>query len=217
MSYEYHGLKIEWLGHDGFLLSKKKNIVIDPYKLKKNIEADILLITHDHFDHLSLDDVKIVTTPNTVIVTTKSCVAQLSEIEIKEIIITSPGDKIKVEGTTIEVFPAYNTNKFNGDGKLFHPRESGGVGFIIEEEGNRIYHSGDTDIIPEMKNIKADVALLPVSGTYVMTAQEAANALKEINVKIAIPMHYGTIVGNNEDALKFREISDYQIEILEKK
>ena len=108
-----------------------------------------------------------------------------------------PGDRLSVGGVGIEAVPAYNLQK------SFHPREKGWLGFVVEVEGVRIYHAGDTDFIPEMASIRADIALLPVSGTYVMTAEEAVEAAKAIAPKVAIPMHYGAIVGDDGDARDF--------------
>ncbi len=119
-----------------------------------------------------------------------------------------PGDKINVEGVEIEAVPSYNTNK------QFHPKERGWVGYIFTLKGQRIYIAGDTDYIPEMKGFKADIALLPVSGTYVMTADEAVKAALDINPKIAIPMHYGSIVGSDNDAKKFAEKLKGKIQVV---
>jgi len=115
----------------------------------------------------------------------------------------------------IEAVPAYNLNKFREPGTVFHPRAEKRLGFIAALDGTRVYFAGDTDFIPEMKSIKCDIALLPVSGTYVMTAEEAAEAAKAINPKIAVPMHYGAIVGSEADAKKFKSlVKNCQVEIL---
>jgi len=125
-----------------------------------------------------------------------------------------PGDRLELDGVQIEAVPAYNLNKFREPGKVFHPREDQKVGFIIEVDGIRIYHAGDTDSIPEMTGIKTDIALLPVSGTYVMTAEEAAEAATRIRPIVAIPMHYGTIIGSEKDALRFKELAKCDVQIL---
>jgi L-ascorbate metabolism protein UlaG (beta-lactamase superfamily) len=126
------------------------------------------------------------------------------------------GETKNILGVSVEAVPAYNTNKFRTPGKVYHPKEEGRIGYIITMNGVRIYHAGDTDHIPEMKNIKVDIALLPVSGTYVMTADEAAKAVAEIKPKIAIPMHYGAIVGDVNDAQKFQKLATCKVTILEK-
>jgi L-ascorbate metabolism protein UlaG (beta-lactamase superfamily) len=186
---------IHWLGHDTFKITGEKTIYTDPYNIRKKDTADIILITHEHFDHCSPGDVKKIQGPRTAVVTTKDCAKKLSG----NIRTVKEGDSIDVDGITIEAVPAYNTNK------QFHTRDKGWVGYIFTVDGQRIYIAGDTDYIPEMKNYRADIALLPVSGTYVMTADEAVRAALDINPKIAVPMHYGTIVGDKNDAEKFAE------------
>jgi len=185
--------KLHWLGHDGFRIDADKIIYIDPYHIRSKTPADIILVTHDHYDHCSPDDIKKIQKKDTTIVTDKSSAAKLSG----EVRIVKPGDSLTVQGIGIEVVPAYNTNK------QFHPKAAGMLGFVVTIDGVRIYHAGDSDFFPEMNNIKADIALLPVSGTYVMTADEAAQAALAMNPKVAVPMHYGAIVGTASDAQTF--------------
>jgi L-ascorbate metabolism protein UlaG (beta-lactamase superfamily) len=212
---EFKGLKISWLGHDSFLISNLKTVAIDPFKIKRQQHsADVLLITHEHFDHCSLDDIKKVISNKTLTVATPACRAELSRAKISEIRTVKPGDKLRLDGVSIEAVPAYNLNKFREPGKVFHPKEDQKVGYIIEMDGVRVYHAGDTDSIPEMKGLKTDVALLPVSGTYVMTPEEAAEAARLVRPSLAIPMHYGTIVGSERDAMKFKELAPCRVEIL---
>lgn len=196
---------IKWLGHDTFKIIGEKIIYTDPFQIKKPDKADIILVTHEHYDHFSPDDIKKLLTPDTIIVLPKDC---SGKIRAKEIIV-KPGDKITVEGIEIEVVPSYNTNK------KFHPKEKGWVGYIFKIMGKRIYIAGDTDYIPEMKTFKdIDIALLPVSGTYVMTAEEAVQAAIDIKPKIAIPMHYGSIVGSEKDAHYFAEKLKGKIDVV---
>jgi L-ascorbate metabolism protein UlaG (beta-lactamase superfamily) len=204
---EFNGVSFHWLGHDGFrIVAGGKTIYIDPYQLSKaqhnRNDADIALISHNHFDHLSMDDLRHVVSKKTSIVAAKECVDQLRAAGTAEVKGAAPGDRLVVQGLQIEILPAYNTNK------KFHPKADNKVGFVITAGNLRIYHTGDTDDIPEMSQAKPDVALVPVSGTYVMTAEEAARAVNEKikPKKLAIPMHYGSIVGSEQDAAKFKQL-----------
>lgn len=196
---------ITWLGHAGFKIKGEKTIYIDPFKIEDTEPADIIIVTHEHFDHLSIDDIKKIQTGKTVIVTTQDCYSKFSG-NVKTI---SIGKTLDVDGIKIEAVPAYNINKH------FHPKSNGWIGVVITVNGKRIYHAGDTDNIPEMTNLKnIDVALLPVSGTYVMTAEEAADAANKIIPKVAVPMHYGSIVGTKEDAERFKKLCKCAVHIL---
>ena len=186
---------IHWLGHDSFRITGEKLIYTDPFKIKKADTANIILVTHEHYDHCSPEDIKRLQGKDTVILAPADCASKLQGA----VRVVKPGDRVEVLGIKIEVVPSYNTNK------KFHTKDRGWVGYIFTVNGQRIYLAGDTDRIPEMKSLKADIALLPVSGTYVMTADEAVEAALEIKPKVAIPMHYGSIVGSKEDAKKFME------------
>ncbi|MFA7381937.1 MAG: MBL fold metallo-hydrolase [Desulfurivibrionaceae bacterium] len=186
---------LRWLGHDAFLLrGGGKVIYIDPFKLGPGLPpADIICISHEHYDHCSPADVLMIQQPSTLIVAEAKAAAKLTG----KILALAPGEHREVEGITIEAVAAYNTNK------KFHPQANRWLGFIITVDGVRIYHAGDTDYIPEMKGLRADIVLLPVSGTYVMTAEEAAQAALAIGPRIAVPMHYGEVVGTRDDAVRF--------------
>jgi L-ascorbate metabolism protein UlaG (beta-lactamase superfamily) len=204
--YEYNNIGITWTGHAGFkILHGNKKTYIDPYKLSNKYEnifdADIVLITHNHFDHLSIEDLKNIINERTIIVSAQECLSQLKSLKVKDLIGIDPRNNEKIDDLVVEAVPAYNVNKD------FHPKDDKKIGFIIKFGNDRIYHTGDSDIIPEMKDTNPTIVLIPVSGTYVMTAEEASKAVNElINPKIAIPMHYGTIVGNKEDAIRFSEL-----------
>ena len=216
--FEYKGIKIRWYGHDTFTLEKGLTICIDPYKLSRSIHPDIILISHNHFDHLSLDDLKKISSVNTIIVAANECLSQLSTIPSKERIGLTPGQEKILNNIRVGAIPAYNIDKINPDtSKPFHPKEDNKIGFVIDIEGVSIYHTGDSDLIPEMTDLKPDVLLVPVSGTYVMTAKEAAKAVEKIKPRIAIPMHYGTIVGSETDAKEFKDmVKSCEVQILTK-
>ncbi len=204
MNIEEAAKKIVWLGHDGFRIDGDKIVYFDPYQISPGTKADLILVTHEHFDHCSPGDIAKIQKPETVIVTEKDSAKKL-EGNVK---IVRPGQTIDVDEIKIEAVPAYNTDK------TFHPKENGWLGFIVEMEGVRIYHAGDTDFIPEMNQFEVDIALLPVSGTYVMTAIDAIEAALAIRPKLAIPMHYGAIVGGDQDAKDFKIALEGKVEVL---
>lgn len=205
---------LSWLGHASFRWSRAgKTVYLDPWKLSSEPrDADLVLIGHPHFDHLDPAEIAKVSGPKTEVVTVAECAAKLKEAGFSGTVrVVKPGDRLEVKGILVEAVPAYNTDKD------FHLKEKGWAGFLVELDGVRLYHAGDTDFIPEMKDLKTDVALLPVSGIYVMTAEQAAEAAKAINPKVAVPMHYGSIVGTAADAERFRELcGSVIVEILEK-
>jgi len=199
--------KIHWLGQAAFCIESGEAVVyIDPYELKRDKpKADIILISHGHFDHCSNQDIKKIHKPDTIII---------APIGVEDILsypvrVIKPGDKINLGQIEIKAVPAYNINK------NFHPKSSGNLGFIIAINQTRIYHAGDTDLIPEMSQIKADIVLLPVGGTYTMDAQEAAEAANMIKPNTAVPMHWGSVVGSRRDAEDFQKSCKCAVKILE--
>jgi L-ascorbate metabolism protein UlaG (beta-lactamase superfamily) len=203
MTWQEMAEKVAWLGHDAFRIEASKTIYFDPYGIAGGPEADLVLISHDHFDHCSPEDVAKIQKQGTVIVTEKNSAKKLSG----DIRVIKPGDAVDVEGVKVTGVPSYNTDKD------FHPRNNNWLGFIVELEGVKIYHAGDTDFIPEMKGFQVDIALIPVSGTYVMNADQAVKAALAINPQLAIPMHYGAIVGDEKDARHFKEKLQGKVEV----
>ena len=195
---------IHWLGHDSFRLDGSSTVYIDPWKLSADAPpADLILVTHDHYDHFSPDDIARVATPRTTLIGPASVTAQVEGVAV---VTLSAGETATVGGVTVSAVPAYNIDKFRRPGVVFHPRAAGGLGYIVELDGRRIYHAGDSDAIPEMRDVRCDVALLPVSGTFVMTAEEAAEACRMISAAAAAPMHFGDIVGTAADAARFESL-----------
>ncbi|HLQ06877.1 MAG TPA: MBL fold metallo-hydrolase [Nitrososphaerales archaeon] len=215
--WTYKGIGVHWLGHDSFVLQGSRTIVLDPFKANGDYKADILLISHEHYDHLSDDDIRRFTGPSTIIVAPKLCEGSLRPYSLEKKFV-EPGSKLEVKGILVEAVSAYNLNKFREPGRVFHPKADGRVGYIVTLDGVRFYHAGDTDATPEMKAIDVDVALLPVSGTYVMTAEEAAEAATAMNAKVFVPMHIESIVGTRADAERFKKLvgGARTVQILEK-
>jgi L-ascorbate metabolism protein UlaG (beta-lactamase superfamily) len=208
------GQAIQWLGHAGFRLRvARKLIYIDPYRAPAGPQADLVLITHDHFDHFSPEDLSLMRAERTRVIGPPTVTERVGGPTTS----IAPGETVEIDGIEVTAVAAYNTNKLNSEGNPFHPREAGWVGYVIQAGGHRIYHSGDTDVIPEMDRASGvDVALLPVSGTYVMTAVEAAEAARRIEPGVAIPMHWGTIVGSQADAEQFAHEASVEVRIPEK-
>ena len=200
---------IQVLCHSSIKICKEKTIYIDPFKIDKNYnDADIIFITHDHYDHYSEEDIDRVKKADTVIVAPEELLTKLLKKGFRQdyIITVEAEENDMVEGIKFETVPAYNTNK------QFHPKENGWVGYIIEIKGVRYYIAGDTDITEENKKVKCDVAFVPVGGTYTMDFKEAAYFINVIKPKIAIPVHYGSIVGTNQDATDFVKLVHKDIE-----
>ena len=191
---------VEVLYHSSIKIKDNKIIYIDPFKIDKDYnDADIVFITHDHFDHYSEEDIDKVINENTTIIIPEELLTKLLRKGINKnaIITVEPNEKYVVQGIKFETIPAYNTNK------TFHPKENGWVGYIITLDDIRYYIAGDTDITEENRKVKCDVAFVPVGGTYTMNYSEAAELVNIIKPKIAVPIHYGSIVGTKQDATNF--------------
>lgn len=218
---EYGGIRIEWTGHDGFRLTGTRTVYIDPFRLdpKKRWPAgDYCFVTHEHHDHCSLEDLLRVVAPDrTVLFASRAAFEKVKgQVPARRASVLAPGESLSLEGLAVRTIPAYNLTKFRAPGVPFHPKEAGGVGLVITLDGVTVYHAGDTDLTEEVRSLTGiDVALLPVSGTYVMTAEEAAEACRVLKPKVAVPMHYGAIVGSPEDARRFQALlPDQRVEIL---
>jgi len=194
---------IFWLGHSSVRIDGEKVIYIDPWKLKDVKEADIILVSHSHHDHLSVEDIKKIQKNDTIIITTPDCTDGLTG----DIRVVKPGDVVQIGEISVEAVPSYNVDK------AFHPKENNWLGFVVTVGGKRIYYCGDTDLIPEMESIEADIMLVPVGGTYTMTDEEAARAVNMIKPKIAIPIHYDDIVGTEDDAKRFKGLCEVPVDI----
>ena len=194
---------IEVLCHSSIKMTKKKVIYVDPFTIQNNDhDADIIWITHSHYDHYSEADIDKIVKQDTVIIIPEDLLSQVLKKGWKsdKIITVKPNECYHVEGIYFETVPAYNVNK------AFHPKKNNWVGYILHIEGITYYIAGDTDITEENKKIKCDVAFMPVGGTYTMNAKEAAQLANEIKPKVAVPIHYGSIVGTKQDAIDFQKL-----------
>lgn len=206
---KFGNLNLEWLGHGGFLIENEKVIYIDPYKIKDDSKhADIILITHSHNDHCSFPDLKKIIKEGTRIVVPADCQSKINRFDIPiKLDLVEPNQEFDFGDYKICTFPAYNV------GKHFHPKDESWLGYVIRIGDVVIYHAGDTDLIPEMQKLTGYkkpggefVALLPIGGRFTMNAEEAAEAAKIIRPTLAIPMHWGTIVGGEDDAEEFVDL-----------
>ena len=208
---------IQWLGHSGFRLTAgRTTIYIDPYRVADGPKADVILITHGHYDHFSPIEIERLSDEHTRIVAPAAVAERLAG----RVASIGPGEALDEEvapGVEVAAVAAYNTSKLDAAGKAFHPRDAGWVGYEVGVRGERLYHCGDTDVIPEMDGVAGvDVALLAVSGVYVMTAAEAAEAARRIQPRVAVPMHWGGHVGTYADAEAFAERAPVEVRILDK-
>lgn len=207
MEIEGTGISIKWLGHAGFLIKNSFTIYIDPYNIKEGIDkADIILLTHSHYDHCSLEDLNKIIQEKTRIICTADCQSKIARFDTAlKVDLVEPNKEVDLGTIKISTLPSYNIDKD------FHTKESNWVGYLIKMNDVLIYHAGDTDLIPEMQKLtghqeKNFIALLPIGGRFTMTAEEGAEAANIIKPSLAIPMHYGSIVGADEDAKEFIEL-----------
>jgi len=201
---------IEVLTHSSIRIKGKSVIYVDPYKVEgKPLDADIILITHDHFDHFSPEDIEKVAKPDTKFVVPERMLKKVLDIGILEdrVITVLPGVLTEIDSIIIQAVAAYNKLK------PFHPKSNKWVGYIIYLDGIKIYVAGDTDITEENKKVSCDVALVPIGGTYTMNAKKAAEFVNIIKPKVAIPIHYGSVAGTKEDEEVFRNGVDKSIQV----
>lgn len=201
---------IKCLGHSTVKIKDENKVIyIDPYNIKKEYkDADFIFVTHNHYDHFSIEDIKKVRKENTIIVITEDVYNDALELgfEDKNIVKVRPNREYQIEDIRFNTIPAYNINK------KFHSRSNNWVGYILNLNNIKYYIAGDTDITEENKNVKCDVAFLPVGGTYTMNYKEAATLANILNPMLAIPIHYGIIVGTKEDAIHFKKLINKKIE-----
>jgi L-ascorbate metabolism protein UlaG (beta-lactamase superfamily) len=221
---EIGGIKIAYLGHSGFLIHNEKKIAIDPYNISEVAGAekvDLILVTHSHYDHCSIKDIQKLAKKGTIVVVPADAQSKITRVEGVEMQIIEVGDELTFGDVKVVAVPAYNVDK------EFHPKSEGWMGFIVKMGDVIVYHAGDSDKIPEMSKLSGYgkegnkfVAMLPISGTYVMTAEEAAEVASLISPTVAIPMHYGAgVAGTAEDAQRFVKLCmqvGLKAEVLEK-
>ena len=201
--------RLAWLGHASFFFKGPPSIYIDPFRFQGGPAADLVLITHAHYDHCSPTDVEKIATEETVIICPADCIPSLRSLPGKRKVLQA-GSKISLQGVTVEAVPAYTRKS------RMHGRQNGWIGYIVEQDGVRWYHAGDTDYIPEMRSIRADIACLPISGGTVMNPVEAAAAANCIGPSIAVPMHYGVLGGSTPDAELFRSLAQVKVRTLDR-
>ena len=190
-------------------IAGSKILYFDPFRITDEPhDADIIFITHSHHDHLDPESIDKIARENTVFVAPSSMGQEMRKVVgDAELLLMMPESTKDLSGVSIRAVPAYNRLK------PFHPKRYGWNGYVVSMDGVRYYVSGDTDAIRELSSITCDVALVPIGGTYTMTAKEAAKLVNEICPSVAIPTHYGSIVGKPEDADVFRKCVDQKIQV----
>jgi len=183
-------------------------VYIDPWGVTGDVPADVIFITHAHFDHFQPEEIEAIRREGTRIVAPADVAKELSG----DVTPVGPGDSLEVAGVSVQVVPAYNVKEERLE---MHPKANRWVGYVIELGGETYYHAGDTDHAPELDEVRTDVAFLPIGGTYTMDAPEAGGLARSIGPQVAVPMHYGFVVGSPGDAEVFRREADpVRVEVL---
>lgn len=193
-------------------LELDKIIYFDPFKIEeyKN-DADIIFITHNHYDHFDIDSIEKIKNGNTIVVAPKTMEEEIKSININNYILLEPNEKATIYDYIVETVPAYNISK------TFHPKDNNWLGYILTFNNVSYYISGDTDKTKEIENVKCDIAFIPIGGYYTMDVDEATSLVKKINPSVVIPTHYGSIIGNKNDGQKLKDnLSNTNIEVTEK-
>jgi L-ascorbate metabolism protein UlaG (beta-lactamase superfamily) len=184
-------------------------VYIDPWGVTDPAPADLILITHAHFDHFQPEEIERLRTATTKLVAPKDVAAELSG----DVTAVAPGESHEIGGFRFETVPAYNIVEERLE---MHPKRNGWVGYVFEYGGRTYYHGGDTDALPELESLSTQVAMVPIGGTYTMDAREAAGLVKAMGPELAVPMHFGFVVGSPSDAERFREMAaPVAVEVLE--
>ncbi len=201
---------IEVLIHSSIRIGGEKVIYADPFRVKDKLhDADLILITHDHYDHFSREDIDGAAKEKTILVVPENMKKQAIKAGFAEekLVTVKPGSRLEIDGVGIEAVAAYNKYK------PFHPKSKGWTGYLVSMAGETIYIAGDTDLTEESRKVKCDIAMVPIGGTYTMDARKAAELVNHIRPKTAVPTHYGSVVGKREDEDVFRKYVDPEIRV----
>ena len=206
--------RIEVFTHSSIRIKgNSTTIYVDPFKIREEFhDADYVFVTHQHYDHFSIEDILKVATADTILVVPESMVDDAMEIErsVKEIVTVRPGENKDIAGLSVEAVHAYNNIK------PFHPRRAEWVGYVLTVDDKRIYIAGDTGLTKESRGVKCDIAMVPIGGTYTMDAKKAAELINVIKPEVAIPIHYGSVVGKPSDAAHFADLVKEPVKVVTK-
>ena len=206
--------RIEVFTHSSIRIKgNSTTIYVDPFKIREEFhDADYVFVTHRHYDHFSIEDILKVATADTILVVPESMVDDAMEIErsVKEIVTVRPGENKDIAGLSVEAVHAYNNIK------PFHPKRAQWVGYVLTVDDKRIYIAGDTGLTRESKEVKCDIAMVPIGGTYTMDAKKAAELINVIKPEVAIPIHYGSVVGKPSDAAHFADLVKEPVKVVTK-